>query len=185
MPRPLLTNASFLGFLFSPAKHPKPVGLRKQSVTGLRGGRTKARVNAFNRMSAANQQLLKMAGLRDDYLRGNASLRDAKELLRPQAIGMNLARPSRTPQPAPRVPVVLSRRQQLDQMIARHIKVTVSHAGKKFNGPAVDQRVRRIPEFIASQVVTWDYDTIRDAASNGSPFDVIEDNVRFNPFWYN
>lgn len=183
MARPILSDTSFLGYLFAPKKHEKPAGIRKVKLSGTKG-RTKGRLAAFNRMSSTNQELLKRAGLRDAYLRGDTTLVEARRSIRPQAVSLGIARPLPLPTTTTRIAPVLSRRQQIDLINARHIKRVVAGAGKKFNGPEVDRRVRFIPDDFVEDIRDWNYDQIRGAASNGSPFETIEENARFNPFWY-
>ena len=94
---------SFLAYLFNPKKSPKPKGLRARPLKGLKGGRKAGRLAAYNRMSAINQELLKQSGLRDEYLRGEFSLKEARTKLRDHAVNLGLAKPTR-PKPAPHIP---------------------------------------------------------------------------------
>jgi hypothetical protein len=93
--RPRLSTDSFLKHVFSPSKNPLPTGLRKTTLSGLKGGRKKTRLASFNRMPAKNQAILDRAGMREAYLRGDATLGDAKGILRQEAIGKGLAKPVR------------------------------------------------------------------------------------------
>lgn len=187
MVRPNLSDESFLGFIFSPKKYQQPTGIRKRNLKGVKGGRKKGRLAAFNRMSAANQEMLSRFGLRDSYLRGELSLGEARKAVRPRAVAAGVARPlpGQESRPVVRVPRPLTRREQINAAVARHIKRTVVDAGKRFHGPSVDRRVTQIPDYIVEYVPEWDYQQISDAASTGSPFERIENGARFNPFWYN
>src|ERR1700750_76770 len=116
--RPGLSEDSFLAHLFSPAKTPLPSGIRKTKLKGTKG-QSKGRVAAFNRMTPFKQEMLKRAGLRDQYLRGNASLADAKKALRPKAESKGLAKILR-----PRLPKTASPQvtlTPLDIRIARYM----------------------------------------------------------------
>src|SRR3954463_15769083 len=92
--KPSFTDTNFLAHIFGPKRHAQPSGIRKTRLTGVKGGRSKLRLAAFNRMSPVNQEMLKRAGLRDDYLKGNASLAEAKRALRPQAVRLGVAKPT-------------------------------------------------------------------------------------------
>lgn len=92
---------AFLAFLFNPKRKPKPTGLRARPLKGLKGGRKAGRLAAYNRMSAVNQELLKQSGLRDEYLRGEFSLKEARAKLRDRAVNLGLAKPTR---PRPHIP---------------------------------------------------------------------------------
>lgn len=184
MRRPILSDTSFLAHLFSPKKNPQPTGIRKKTLKGLKG-QSKSRVAAFNRMSPVNQELLKRSGLRDLYLRGDASLTDARRSVRPRAVEYGVARPLAANRPVLRVPRPMTHREQVNAQVARHIKRTLADSNKRFNAVKISERVPRIPDYIVEFVGDWDYHQISDAARKGSPFDVIEDGeITFNPFWY-
>lgn len=182
--RPELNQQTFLSHLFAPKKNPKPTGIRKTRLTGTRGGRKKGRLAAFNRMSPLNQELLKQSGQREAYLRGDVSLTNARQQLRATAVTLGIARPPRIPQPPPAL-FVGTRRQHVEALVARHLKRTYAGAGKKYNARKIDERVPSIPDYVIDYVESWDYPELRQAASPGSPFEVIEGNARYNPFWYN
>jgi len=182
MPRPGYSTSSFLSHLFNPKRSPQPTGIRKVTLTGIRGGRRKGRLAAFNRMSPISQQILKESGQRDAYLRGEATLGEARKQLRNRAVSMGLARPPRVPP----VTVAPSRRDAINRQVARHLKSTYAGAGKTFNGRTIDANVDNIPDYVIGQVDAWDYEQLKQASRQGSPFeyDRIEDGVRYNPFWY-
>lgn len=103
-PRPKLTADSFLAYIFHPKKNPQPSGLRKTTLTGLKGGRKKTRLNAFNKLTADKQAILTRSGSRDAYLRGETTLTEAKAKLRPEAISKGITKPvkARAPKTTPR-----------------------------------------------------------------------------------
>lgn len=178
MARPRLTNESFLQYLFHPKRNPKPTGIRKTVLSGLQGGRTKGRLAAFNRMSAPNQEMLRRSGLRDAYLRGEVKLSEARRSLRQTAVDLGIARP------LPARTVAPTRQQTVEALIARHIKDVLDANGKHYDSQMIDNNVGRIPGIVKPFVGQWDYQAIKDAASEGSPFERIENAIRFNPFWY-
>lgn len=174
-----LNDSSFLGHVFSPKKNPVPSGIRKTSLKGLKGGRTKARLNAFNRMSPFNQELLKRSGQRDAYLRGEASLRDAKETLRPKAILAKVARPLRGAK------VHVSRETSLDRAIAERLKKVVRDAGRPVNHTAVDSNIVHLGNDASEQMTMWSYGEFKHAGRKGSEYEYVDSsgNTR-NPLWY-
>lgn len=173
--RPPLTDKSFLGHLFSPKRNPKPSGIRTVSLKGTRGGRTKARLASFNRMSPTNQEMLKRAGMREQYLKGEVTLSDAKHALRPKAIQLGVARPVRGQ-------VII--RTGLDVRVAAHLKYTIRSAGRPMNPYTVDENVRFIPPSDMPDVLEWDYSQVKHAGRTGSEYEVNVDGQTRNPFWY-
>jgi hypothetical protein len=175
--RPPLTDKSFLGFLFSPKKNPLPSGLRKTTLTGLKGGRNKRRLTAFNRMNPVSQEALKRAGLRDAYLRGEATLADAKKALRPRAVAFQVARPVKARG------VVPGTRTSLDRMIEARFKDKVRDAGRRVNQQTVKAQIGYLsPE---RDMLTWDYGRFKYAGRKGSEYEVVdEEGITHNPFWY-
>lgn len=184
MQRPILSDTSFLAHVFGPKRNPKPTGIRKSKPLKGVKGQNKGRIAAFNRMSPVSQELLKRSGLKESYLRGQTTLSDAKRTVRPQAISLGLAKPVPGQPTVIRVPRPPTRREQIDFQVARHIKVTLARSDKRFSPQGIDTRVPRIPDYIVEHVKTWDYDQLSAAAGTGSPFEIIEEGTRFNPFWY-
>lgn len=90
--RPALTEDSFLKHIFSPKKNAQPTGLRKRTLSGLKG-RKKARLTAWNKMPATNQAILDRTGNREAYLRGEVSIADAKRQLRLKAVDKGFVKP--------------------------------------------------------------------------------------------
>lgn len=173
--RPSLSDVSFLGHLFSPAKHPQPSGIRKTTLTGTRG-RNKGRLAAFNRMKPVSQELLKRAGMRDQYLKGEVSLADAKKAMRPAGIRAGVAKPVKGSGPTIRT--------SLDARVAAHLKYTIRQADRPLNPHSVDRNVLIMPGDVMPDVVSWDYAQIKHAGRKGSEFETIIDGYTRNPFWY-
>jgi hypothetical protein len=176
--RPSLNDNSFLSHLFGPKRNPQPTGLRKVTLTGIRGGRTRGRLAAFNRMNPVSQEALKRAGLREQYLRGEVALGDAKKSLRQKAVQLGVARPIKPK------PLKYTIRTSLDARIAAHLKTEVRAAGKPLNEQSVDINVRLVPDDITTDVVTWDYAQIKHAGRKGSEYETVIDGHQRNPFWY-
>ncbi len=175
-----LSDNSFLAHLFSPKKNPQPSGIRKTELKGLKGGRTKARLNAFNRMSPFNQELLKRSGQREAYLKGESSLAEAKATLRPKAVQAKLARPLRT-KPIKYKPSGMT---GLDRMIAEHLKKTVRAEGKNVNDRTVENEIVWLDNG-TDQMTTWSYGKIKYAGRKGSEYERVDTDGRIhNPFWY-
>jgi hypothetical protein len=190
MVRPSFSAGNFLAHIFSPKRHAKPSGLRKTALSGLRGGRLKNRLASFNRMDAVKQHVLQESGQREAYLRGEVTFAEAKRSLRPKAIQLGVAKPVR-----PRGPVVqpvtasrpMTRKEQIEARMAYHLKSVIARAGKRFNPLTIEKNVRLIPEYAQTMVFEMEYPEVAVAASPGSPFEFqrVEDNARWNPFWYN
>jgi hypothetical protein len=179
--RPTLTEQSFLSHVFSPKKHAAPSGLRKTTLTGLKGGRSKARLNAYNKTSAVNQEILKRSGLRDAYLKGQTTLAEAKRSLRGTAISLGVAKPMRA---RARRAAQAPRETKLDRMIRTRFVTEVRDAGKDVNEGTVDS------EFVwldngTGEMTTWSYSKFKYAGRKGSEYERIDAESRIhNPFWY-
>jgi len=176
-----LTENSFLAHVFSPKKAPLPSGLRKTTLTGLKGGRTKGRLNAFNKLSPFNQEILKRSGQRDAYLKGETTLVKAKQALRPAAVNLGLAKPvkRRTPAYKPAGGTLTG----LDRMIQARFLDKIRDSGRPVNRNTVEK------EFVwldngTSDMLTWQAAEFRRAGSEGSEYEIIIDGVTHNPFWY-
>lgn len=184
--RPSLSDKSFLAHLFSPKKNALPSGLRKITLKGLGGGRKAARLKSFNGMSAANQEVLKRSGLRDAYLKGDASLADAKSVLRPQAIALGAAKPVRVRGRVSRETSLPSKlmRTALDIRIAAHLKTTVRAEGKNVNDRTVEQEMIWLDNG-SEDMTKWSYGQIKYAGRKDSEYNRWDDDgVKHNPFWY-
>jgi hypothetical protein len=177
--RPALNDTSFLGHLFSPKKNPLPAGIRKTHLSGTRGGRTKARLAAFNRMSPTSQELLRRSGKRESYLKGETSLSEAKASLRQAAVSLGVAKPLPKRKNTGRVT-----RTALDIKVAAYITETVRNAGRPVNQARVDENVVFIPDDVIGDVPKWDYGHIKYAARKGSEYEIDVEGMKRNGFWY-
>jgi len=178
--RPKLSEDSFLGHLFSPAKNPLPTGVRKTTLKGAKGQR-KGRVAAFNRMTPFKQELLKRSGTRDSYLRGETTLADAKARLRPQAIAKNLAKALR-----PKT-VASPRELPLDKRIAAFLirKLHDGGTSKPVNPQTVYDQNPYFGDNADESILSWGSGRIKHAGRKGSEYEVVDDQgVTHNPFWY-
>lgn len=178
--KPSLNDQSFLAHLFGPKRNPQPSGLRKTHLSGTRGGRSKGRLAAFNRMSPVNQELLKRSGLREDYLRGNVSLGIARQSVRPQAVSLGVAKPPR-PSTSPLSYVIKT---PLDARVAAHLKGTVRAEGRPVNDQHVDENISLAPEDVLSPALGWSYGEFKHAGRAGSEYESLVDGKTRNPFWY-
>jgi hypothetical protein len=183
--KPPFTMTSFLSHLFKPSKNPQPSGLTTKRLKGLRGGRRRSRLTAFNAMKPVNQRLLEESGQRESYLRGETTLAEARRKLRQTAVNLGIAKPVRpraTPPEFHAAPI--SRAEQIRSQIDRFLVQTLTTAGKKVNPNTVRKYSPYIPEWVIEDVPTWDAGQIADAASHGSIFDRAEGAAMVNPFWY-
>src|SRR3982751_1389993 len=90
--RPVLSTDSFLASVFRPSKNPRPIGLRKRTLSKT-ASRRAARVKSYNRFDAVKQEILERTGNRERYLRGDVTLAQARQELRVEAIGRGIAKP--------------------------------------------------------------------------------------------
>ncbi len=80
-----VTDESFILSVFRPSKNPTPSGIR-HTIVKLMKGRTRARVNAWNKMTPAKQEVIRRTGNRDKYLSGKTTYAEAKRQLREKAV---------------------------------------------------------------------------------------------------
>lgn len=175
--RPALTEDTFLRHLFSPKKNPLPTGLRARALAFTKG-RTKARVSAYNRMSAASQHLLKQSGMRDAYLRGEVSLKDARGTLRQKAVSKGFAKPLRVKVTEP------YKRTPLDIRIGAFVTQTLRDGGKAPNVGKVYERVAYLPDRVKERIQHWGIGQIKAYAGDSDNI-IIIDGIEINPLWYN
>lgn len=90
--RPALSSESFLASVFRPSKNPRPVGLRKRTLSNT-ASRRASRVKTYNRFDAVKQEILERTGNREAYLRGDVTLAQARQELRVDAIARGIAKP--------------------------------------------------------------------------------------------
>lgn len=173
--RPALTAQSFLAHVFSPKKNPLPTGLRARPVAVTKG-RKAARVNAYNKLPAVKQEVIKRSGLRDKFLKGEVTYTDARKLLREVAVQNNVVKPLRTPKPKR---MSLSRARQ--GYIAQYLLTTLRSAGKNPRVPTVYAGSQFIED---DDVETLTYSQIAARAADEN-YVVNINGERFNPYWYN
>lgn len=177
--RPKLSDTSFLGYLFSPKKNPLPTGIRKRTLKGAKGQK-KGRIAAFNRMTPAKQELLKRSGTQDSYLRGESTLADAKNALRPQAISQGLARPLRS-----KKPVVAQPMTALDIRVLQYTTGKLREHGKQVNMKTVNAQLPFFGDMADEEMLRWDIGEIKHAGRKGSEYETVDaGGVHHNPFWY-
>jgi hypothetical protein len=181
MARPRLTDETFLSFLFKPSKNPKPTGLRKTALSGLQGGRRKARLTAFNKMPAEKQAVIRRSGSLEEYLRGQVTYTDAKRSLRSEAVSLGIVKPL----PAAQRPIVHVQFASTRLTIA-HLINELGHG--KVNVPRTAKRLDKVSEAVKREVRRSDRETIRRRASGHDDQDWMiqaDDGETFNPYWYN
>lgn len=172
--RPALTAQSFLAHVFSPKKNPLPTGLRARPVAVTKG-RKAVRVNAYNKLPAVKQEVIKRSGLRDKFLKGEVTYTDARKILRDVAVRNNVVKPLRTPKPKR---MSLSRARQ--GFIAQHLMFEIRRGGKEPNPATVYAGSQFIEDDDAE---TLTYAQIKERASD--PDYVVKLNGEsFNPYWY-
>lgn len=176
MKKPRLTDKSFLAHVFGPKRNPVPSGLRERKITSTKGRKT-ARVNAYNRMTRVNQELVWRSGLREQYLKGEVTLADAKRALRPKAVSFGVAKPAK---PTP------STSGNLDDIVAGHVIRQLRTSGYTVGNKAADNifdRVQYMKRKDREAARNWSTAQIRKYA--GDPNNVVEVyDKRFNPLWY-
>lgn len=175
--RPALTENNLLAHIFSPKKNALPSGLRARDIAFTKG-RKKARVNAYNKMPAIKQEILKRSGQREAFLKGEITFTDAKKALRPKAEQAGVVKPvrQRVPKAKP-----ISRRAALDGQNALAILNTLRRAGKEPNVARVVAGMAFVQE---DDIEELTYSQIADRASDPS-YEMESGGTRFNPYWYN
>lgn len=181
--RPTLTDESFLAYLFRPSKNEKPTGLRKRSLKGSKG-HSKARLRSYNRMSAVNQAVIDRSGQRDAYLKGEVSFLNLKGQLRQQAVSKRIAKAPRQRRKSTPTQQPLFKETPLDRLVQAHLQRTLNAEGRPFNQQESDKQIVYMQTDDGHDALTWDYGRIRYAGRAGSEYEVVEDGVRHNPFWY-
>lgn len=179
--RPALTNRSFLAAVFSPKKNPVPTGLRKKKLAGVKG-RSAARLRSYNGMTALNQQILERAGQREAYLRGDATIADAKRVLRNAAVDLGIAKPLK-----PKIAPIQSSHSIGDRTrVLDHLWTTLT--GTTTRRPvklgAVRQGALLMTRDQAMRALRMTATEIKEAGVRGSPEEMELNGKVYNPFWY-
>lgn len=174
--RPGLTEDTFLKFLFSPAKNPLPTGIRKRKLVGTKG-RNKGRLAAYNRMTGANQELLRRSGLREQYLTGEANLSDARQSLRNTAVRRGLAKPLRQPTPSPT--------RNLDDIVAGYVYRTLTGDKRpKVNYNNIRRNITHLPTNVKPAVTNWTAGKIKAYGADNTNIVTNSQGKDVNPLWY-
>lgn len=186
MKRPSLSDNSFLQYVFSPKKHLLPVGLRRTKLVGTKG-RAKGRVASYNKMSAANQEVLKRSGKRDSYLKGEVTFNEAKRALRDVAVGLGVVKPLRVRRPAERVLTDEEKRyvSDLNILAARYVATIKEATGKDANVARVMYNMQFAPPQVQYKMSRMSYSDIKRNAVDPTNIMELPDGRLWNPFWYN
>jgi hypothetical protein len=179
--RPHNSEHNFLAHIFGPKRNPKPVGLRKTHLSGVKGGRTKARLAAFNRMSPVNQEILRRSGMREEYLRGESKLGDAKLKLREIGVRLGVAKPTAAMRANVPAHLIVT---PLDRLVAAHLKRTIRAEGRQLNPQHVDENVVYASQTDLGMALQWDYPDFKYAGRKGSEYELSVNGKTVNPFWY-
>lgn len=177
MIRPTLTDASFLAHIFSPKKNPKPTGLRHRILKGNKGQR-KARVNAYNRMSAEKQAVIDRTGNRESFLRGEVTFTQSKRQLRESAVSQGIVKPVRQ-----RARPISKAQQTYDDTIVEHLKDVGLDGTARWNEKRVRQRLAVTRKEHKRPMLVMDREQLRRNAAR-RPAEFEDDGYDFNPFWY-
>lgn len=196
--RPKLSLDSFLKHVFSPSKNPLPTGLRKKTLSGLKG-RKRARLTAYNKMPAKNQRILDETGSRDAYLRGDMSLADARRMLREKAVSKGFVKPLRSRGPQGKKQTPLNPMHQVDGWQVFHHLSNLNES-EKLDRQAVaafvnlmsDEQRRRALSFTSFTDILAagtskppDARTINILGTSHYPEDIAWiDGDAYNVFWY-
>ena len=186
--RPALTDTSFLQYIFSPKKHGLPTGLRRSKLTSA-AGRNKTRLKSYNKMSAANQEVLRRSGKRDSYLKGEVSFVEAKRALRDVAVDLGVAKPLRTR--APRQTSAIDsmthaekrKFSDLNRIAGRYVQ-TIREAGKQADLARVMYNMQFMPLEVRYAASRMDYSQIKEASTDPDNTVKLPDGSEYNPFWY-
>lgn len=178
--RPAFSDRSFLAAVFSPTKNPVPTGIRKRPVKGT-VGRKASRVRSYNAMPPINQLVLYRSDMRDQYLRGDATLADAKRALRGAAVDLGIAKPLRSQKQT-------IRSGSFSDPATRaysHLVDTLSSAPtrNRVNVATVRQGTLLMTDDQLRHTLDMDFPAIVSAAKNPDLQVEINGKMR-NPYWY-
>lgn len=175
--RPALTEESFLAHLFSPKKNALPTGLRARPLAAAKG-RKAARVTAYNKMPALKQEVLKRSGLRDAYLKGEATFVQAKAVLCPKAVEKGVARPIRVRKA--KAPVVVRNDRARAGSIARNAMIELARAEREYDAATIIAGSTFNQNDDADRL---SYAQIKERAKD-KDYEILVDGQSFNPYWY-
>lgn len=182
--RPRFSLTSLAAHILSPKKNPKPTGLRKRKLSGKRGQK-RDRVRRYNSWPAEKQAVLDKTGMRDDYLKGEVSYKDAVNKLSVDAAYERGMGGGDTVED-----IIFSRLN--NAIIATHVRAgfKTKPEGGQFDPKETRIRLTYLPDSVKPQVINASASEIRRKASDKS-YEVMTpyrnrkgETVAFNPFWY-
>lgn len=175
MRRPALSDATFLAHTFSPKKNPKPTGLRHRTLKGSRGQR-KARINAYNKMSAEKQAVIDRSGWRERYLRGEVTFSDSKKALRDIGVRLGVVKPLR-----PKGPRISDAQRFYDDAVIDHLKDEGLDEADRWDEGNTRRRLAVTSRSTKRVILSSDRAEIRrQSRRRADEFDEYD----FNPWWY-
>jgi hypothetical protein len=188
MKRPSLNPINFLKHLFAPKSNALPTGIRARKLTGTKG-RSKARLAAYNRMSGPSQEILRQSGLRDAYLKGEASLKDARGELRGRALKHGIAKPTKAEKAA--AEAAKGKKRAVDAQVdhaayvASKVAYKLRDAGRKVNFVNMVANLSVLSTDALDAVEKLDVAEIRAYAGDENNTITLPSGRRINPLWYN
>lgn len=178
--RPTLNDSSFLAAVFHPKKSPIPTGLRKSKIASV-ANRKASRVKSYNAMSALKQKVLKDSGQREAYLRGDATLADAKRALRSKAVNLGIVKA-----PKSKAPSRVVRSLPSEDAVVQHMytQLTGGHVNGRVNVGTLRKHSKLMRQDQLSRVMSMMRQDIRNAGNDPSEKVVTSEGKEINPFWY-
>ena len=140
-----LSENTFLQYVFHPKKAVRPTGVRRHKITWIGKGRKARRIRAYNKMDPLKQRIIEAVG-RERYLRGEITLAEAKQELRPVAIERGIAKPVK-----PRGIAPIDRAKAEADAIANILRVAEQRDPYRENG---DEKSPISPRTVLSNVKT-------------------------------
>lgn len=184
MKRPKLSLSSFLKHLFAPKTNALPTGIRARKLVGTKG-RSKARLAAYNRMSGASQEVLRQAGLREEYLKGQSSLKDARGILRAKALQQGYAKPTKREKQEAIDAGKFTTHVELATWAASRIGSKLREVGRQPNYERMVKNLTFLTDQSLVRAVEMEIGEIRQLAGDDDLLITLPDGRKINPFWYN
>jgi len=131
-------------------------------------------------MPALNQEVLKRAGLREQYLKGETTLAKAKASLRGQAVTLGIAKPQKP------TAVGYTKTQLAKAVAINIIQKTQAVNPYKTDPVSIVARIEKTEQLgiLKPAMVSWTYQQISNAATDEN-YRILDTNGRYyNPFWY-
>jgi hypothetical protein len=180
MARPKLNPLNFLKHLFAPKSNPLPTGIRARKLVGTKG-RNKARLASYNRMAGPTQEILRQSGMREQYLKGEISLKDAREALRKSAVKQGVAKPNAKD----KLRTSLESHVDHAASVAIRVGIKLRAEGKKVNSVNMIRNMSYLSTESLDEVDTMSVIEIRAFAGNEDNVIELPNGRRVNPLWYN